>query len=133
MILFATHTVDGRELSARERERSPLVGCIDQPAQSTVYLAGVDSCRVSGWAVSTSGGGVTVTVEIPDCSPLQYQTGQLRPDVVETLSERYGITDPRCGFEFDLDLRDKKVGEVPVTVVFADGEFVIRAEPFRIM
>jgi hypothetical protein len=132
VIFFATHTADGRELSATEREQSPLLGCIDQPAQSTVYLADVDSCRVSGWVVSTRGRSARVRIELPSQSPIEYPTEELRPDVVKTYSERYGICDPRCGFEFDLDVGGY-TGEVPVRVAFTDGQFVGYAEPFRIV
>src|SRR5918994_453356 len=103
MMLYPTHTIDGRDLSPAERDAAPLLGRIDQPAGPDVAVE-----------------PVAITVS--------------RPDVVQHLAATtHAISDPLCGFAYDVDLSSWPGGTtVEVVVELDDRKFRARSEPYRV-
>ena len=131
-MLYPTHTIDGRDLSPAERDAAPLLGRIDQPAGPDVAVER-DFCHFEGWAVSgTSRPQVTISANDGPAEPVAITVS--RPDVVQHLAATtHAISDPLCGFAYDVDLSSWPGGTtVEVVVELDDGKFRARSEPYRV-
>jgi SAM-dependent methyltransferase len=129
LLLHATHTADGRELSAEERDAAdaPFLAWIDAPESTAVDLGDAEFCRVRGWIVSASGRPTSVVAKVGERRQL-LTVSEDRPDVVRQLSGRYDVIDERCGFEDLIDLRGADDNPARLELEICDGAFTTTVE-----
>ncbi len=129
MLLHATQTADGRELTPEEREAAgaPFLAWIEAPSAVEVDVGDSPFCRVRGWIVSAAGRHASVAATVGDHRQ-RLAVDEERPDVVHELAGEYDVDDDRCGFEDLIDLRGAATNPACVVVEVCDGAFAARAE-----
>lgn len=129
MLLHATHTADGRELTPQERDAAdaPFLAWIDAPDAAEVDVGDSAFCRVRGWIVSGTGRPTSVVARIGERSQL-IAVNEDRPDVVRQLSGRYEVIDERCGFEDIVDLRGAEANPASLELEICDGAYAAKIE-----
>ncbi|WP_051946081.1 glycosyltransferase [Verrucomicrobium sp. BvORR106] len=74
-----------------------------------------------GWAVSTSGNKVTVSVSVSDGVTCNFLPTVIRPDVADFLEGTYKLEDMTCGFRHQVPLPNNGQALLTVMLTFSDG------------
>jgi ubiquinone/menaquinone biosynthesis C-methylase UbiE len=128
MLIEATHTADGHRLDLATEAMRPFIAWLDEPATADVAVyRPVLRCR--GWAVARSGSPLRVTAAVRNGAATQQKVlaNLPRPDVASTLSHKFPIRGPECGFNLVIPLPEQDEA-VPVVVRVDDGTHSGQAE-----
>ena len=127
--MYADRTVEGRALTADEREARPLVGAIEEPATHDAVARHRRVCRFRGWVATAAGLPTKIVVQVDGGAPLEFDADRARPDVADALVK---VPGPAHGFNFYVDLPEDARDTVTVMLELTDGEVIAQTDPFRI-
>lgn len=122
-------------LDALRRRIAPpaILAHLDDPAGPVVRT---DRRRLPfrGWAVAPGGADVGVRIVSGDRVLAEAECRQARGDVFARHHRRFGLRDPFCGFETEVDLFEFFTGErAACRVEFRSGDAATTAGPIRII
>jgi len=109
----------------------PLLGGIELPSCSDVVAHNGRVVRFRGWVASTRGHSTGARVRVGSGRPREVAADRPRPDVIDAIGPEHGVTDPRVGFEFYVDL-PRRARRTTIEVELTDGELSTPPQVFRV-
>ncbi len=123
-MVLPTRRLVGATVASNGREVPAFIGHIDEPGSSEVRAGRLSVLRVRGWATSTRSRTVRLVVHVGSDTAVETMCDIPRPDVVQSLGERFGPVDERCGFVADVAVPDagRRRRSLRMVMTFDDGE-----------